>query len=77
MWSIVHILVLFAFIGILNLEFVVCPPGRIDATIPDIVVDTTIIPFDLMCASNVQYKKVFPVPLGPSTKKSPAFLEFI
>ena len=59
-----------SFIGILNLECAVRPPGIIDAAIPDVAVAIAIWPMERTFASNALYKYVFPVPPGPSTKNT-------
>jgi hypothetical protein len=41
----------------------------IEAAIPDVAVATAISPTERTMASNSLYKKVLPVPPGPSTKK--------
>jgi hypothetical protein len=57
------------FIEILNLEYAVRPPGLIEATIPDVAVATTISPIERTLASKALFKKVLPLPPGPSAKK--------
>ena len=57
-------------IGILNLECVVRPVGILDAAVPELKVGKTICLSNRTFAYNALYKKVFPVPPGPSMKKS-------
>ena len=56
-------------ISILNLKCEVRPPGRMEEVMPNVIVTIKIICFDSILANNAQYKKVFPVPFGPSIKK--------
>ncbi|KAK9081898.1 hypothetical protein Syun_030735 [Stephania yunnanensis] len=56
-------------IGILNLECAVRPPGNDMAAIPDVAVANAINPLLRTFAKIDLYKKVFPVPPGPSIKK--------
>jgi hypothetical protein len=46
------------------------PPGMMDATIPDVVVEIAIRFMDRTFASKAFYRYVFPVPPGPSTKNT-------
>ena len=57
--------------GILNLECVVHPPSKIDATTPDDNVASEISFLDLSVARIARCKNVFPLPLGPSIKNAP------
>ena len=57
--------------GILNLECIVHPLGKIDATTPDDVVASTIRFLDLGVARIARYKNVFPLPPRPSMKNAP------
>ncbi|XP_058187525.1 uncharacterized protein LOC131304326 isoform X3 [Rhododendron vialii] len=60
--------------GILKRECAVRPFGKIDAATPEVAVASAILLADLMVASKARYKKVLPVPPGPSMKKEvPAF----
>ncbi|KAK9125939.1 hypothetical protein Scep_014785 [Stephania cephalantha] len=69
-----HVLMPSRFIANLNLECAVRPPGNNEAATPDDAVANAIIPSDLTFANIALYKKVFPVPPGPSIKnKAGAF----
>ena len=59
------------FMGILNLEWVVRPPSKIDVATPDDVIASAIIFLDRIVARIARYRYVFPIPLGSSTKKAP------
>jgi hypothetical protein len=59
------------FSGILNLEWAVRPPGMMEAATPDVVVATAIFLSPRTLARSALYRKVFPVPPGPSTKNTP------
>jgi hypothetical protein len=54
---------------ILNQECAVLPPSIKSAEIPEEATANVTFPHDRTVASKVLYKKVLPVPLGPSTKK--------
>ncbi|KAM3257292.1 hypothetical protein ACQJBY_049554 [Aegilops geniculata] len=56
--------------GILNLECAVLPPGMIEAATPDVAVAIAMFPSLRTLASSALYRKVFPVPPGPSTKNT-------
>ncbi|MCE0481943.1 hypothetical protein HAX54_040156, partial [Datura stramonium] len=45
--------------------------GRTDAATPEVVVAKAINPLDHTAANKAWYKKVFPVPPGPSMKNAP------
>jgi hypothetical protein len=63
--------------GILKREWAVLPPGIIDAATPDVAVAMVSL-FRLRTVPiSALYKKVFPVPPGPSTKNKPPHLESI
>ncbi|XP_058211925.1 uncharacterized protein LOC131324114 isoform X1 [Rhododendron vialii] len=55
--------------GILKRECAVRPFGKIDAATPEVAVASAILLADLMVVSKVRYRKVLPVPPGPSMKK--------
>ncbi|KAG5532561.1 hypothetical protein RHGRI_027004 [Rhododendron griersonianum] len=55
--------------GILKRECAVRPFGKIDAATPEVAVASAILLADLMVASKARYRKVLPVPPGPSMKK--------
>jgi len=57
-------------IGILSLECAVLPPGNNSAAIPDDATASAILFFDLIKFNNCVFKKLFPVPPGPSTKNT-------
>ncbi|KAJ1256565.1 hypothetical protein BS78_K004500, partial [Paspalum vaginatum] len=57
--------------GILNLECAVLPPGMMEAATPDVAGAIAILPSLRTFASKALYRKVFPVPPGPSTKNTP------
>ncbi|KAF5772263.1 hypothetical protein HanXRQr2_Chr13g0574751 [Helianthus annuus] len=65
-----HMELLHRFIGILNLECAVLPPGMLFAATPDEAVASAIRPRERTSASNALYKNVFPVPPGPSMKNT-------
>ncbi|GAA0173218.1 hypothetical protein LIER_26878 [Lithospermum erythrorhizon] len=65
----------FASIGIFNLECAVRPPKNSEEALPDYATMIAIKPFDLICARNTLYKKLFPVPPGPSRKNVPPVLD--
>src|ERR1043165_3387112 len=58
--------------GILNRLCAVLPPVIKSAAIPDDATATAMSPDDLTVDSKTLYKKVFPVPPGPSIKKHPS-----
>ncbi|KAM0026776.1 hypothetical protein Hdeb2414_s0020g00562031 [Helianthus debilis subsp. tardiflorus] len=66
-----HIELLSSLVGILNLECVVLPPGMLFAAAPEEAVASAMWPRDRTSASNALYRNVFPVPPGPSMKKTP------
>ncbi|PKY50737.1 hypothetical protein RhiirA4_531162, partial [Rhizophagus irregularis] len=57
------------FRGILKREWAVLPPSIKSTEIPEEAIANAISLWDLTVASKVLYKKVLPVPPGPSTKK--------
>lgn len=57
--------------GILNLEWAVRPPGMMEGATPEVAVATAILPSPRTFARSALYRKVFPVPPGPSTKNTP------
>jgi hypothetical protein len=57
------------FIGILRREWAVRPPGNRRAAIPEEANASAILLLDLTYARMHEYKKVLPVPPGPSIKK--------
>src|SRR6185437_5639574 len=57
------------FIGILSRECAVRPPSRSKAAIPEDATAKAISPCFRTHARITEYKKVFPEPPGPSTKK--------
>ncbi|KAG5532562.1 hypothetical protein RHGRI_027004 [Rhododendron griersonianum] len=68
--------------GILKRECAVRPFGKIDAATPEVAVASAILLADLMVASKARYRKVLPVPPGPSMKKesqpnNPKFVVFL
>ena len=65
-----HVLLSASLIGILNLECVVRPPGNMDAAIPEVAVAIAINPSERTLASSALYRKVLPVPPGPSIKNN-------
>ncbi|KAG5532560.1 hypothetical protein RHGRI_027004 [Rhododendron griersonianum] len=60
--------------GILKRECAVRPFGKIDAATPEVAVASAILLADLMVASKARYRKVLPVPPGPSMKKEISFV---
>src|SRR5436305_15099644 len=70
--EILHVEVSLSLSGILNRLCAVLPPVIKSAAIPDDATATAISPDDLTVDSKTLYKKVFPVPFGPSIKKYPS-----
>jgi hypothetical protein len=60
--------------GILKHEWVVIPPGIMATATLDVAVATTSLSWLCSFARSALYKKVFPVPPGPSTKNNPPYL---
>src|ERR1044072_6508965 len=71
LYEMLHVEDSFSLSEILNRLCAVLPPFIKSAAIPEDATATAISPDDLIVASKVLYKNVFPVPPGPSTKKHP------
>lgn len=67
--EILHVEVSFNLIGIFRQKCAVLPPSIKSAAIPDETIGNAISPDNLIFASIVLYKNVFPVLPGPLTKK--------